>query len=218
MKKLLVLFICFSVLAGVAGLVGCETINPEEPVACKHQFGEWETVQPSDCTVRGRRDRVCELCGEKEVEFSELLAHNFVDGVCTICECGTEVCRHEFGDWYVTTPATCVVAEVVSRDCPLCGLVESETRQTAAHDYGDWVTIKDPECAVLGSKKQVCSSCGNENVVDIEMLGHAYGAWEIKVEPGCETAGTEIHTCDPGIFQSVPMRDRFHCCMDWCWA
>lgn len=46
-----------------------------------HTFGEWETVKAASCGVEGQRERVCDLCGEKETETIAALEHDYrVDG------------------------------------------------------------------------------------------------------------------------------------------
>lgn len=46
-----------------------------------HTFGEWKTVKEASCGAEGQRERVCDLCGEKETETITALEHDYrVDG------------------------------------------------------------------------------------------------------------------------------------------
>ena len=75
------------------------TFFPEDYPLCEHQFGNWEIVTESDCTVAGEQMRTCSLCGTEETQKLELLDHdysklssvwvddaNHVEVVCTMCD------------------------------------------------------------------------------------------------------------------------------------
>ena len=50
-----------------------------------HQFGEWIVEKASTCTENGLSVRACKECGEKETKEIPAQGHNYVNGVCTIC-------------------------------------------------------------------------------------------------------------------------------------
>ena len=50
-----------------------------------HSFGAWKTVSAASCRAEGTRERSCG-CGFKESEKLSVLAHNYVNGVCSMCQ------------------------------------------------------------------------------------------------------------------------------------
>jgi hypothetical protein len=65
---------------------------------------------------------------------------------------------HEWGDWTVTTPATCTEAGVETRVCAL-DATHKETRPGAAalgHDYSDWVVTTPATYTAAGIETKTC--------------------------------------------------------------
>ena len=86
-------------------------------------------------------------------------------------------CDHEWGEWVVTTPATCVAKGEQTRTCSKCGETETEEIDIdpTAHDYQSVVT--EPTCTEGGYTTYTCSRCGDTYTGDdVAPLGHDYGA------------------------------------------
>ena len=101
---------------------------------------------------------------------------------------------HDFGEWTVTTPATCTEAGEETRHCSRCG--ETETRAIAAsgHDYVDVVT--PPTCTSAGYTTHTCSVCGDSYTdTPVEALGHDFGEWTVTTPATCTEAGEETRHC-----------------------
>ena len=73
---------------------------------------------------------------------------------------------HDWGDWVVTTPATCDAAGVETRTCKL-DASHKDTRAIAkltgescnpnhVHDWGDWVVTTPATCAAAGVETRTC--------------------------------------------------------------
>jgi hypothetical protein len=64
---------------------------------------------------------------------------------------------HEWGDWVVTTPATCTTEGVETKTCAL-DATHTETRSIPAlgHDWGDWVVTKKPTVTEEGEETKTC--------------------------------------------------------------
>jgi len=64
---------------------------------------------------------------------------------------------HEWGEWTVTTPATCTIAGEETRICTL-NSAHYETRPIAAlgHDWGAWVVTKEPTITEEGEETRIC--------------------------------------------------------------
>ena len=102
---------------------------------------------------------------------------------------------HDWGEWVVTTPATCTENGEKTRTCNACGETEKEVIPIA-HTWGEWKTTTDPTCTEEGTKKHVCEICGKEETDGIPALGHDFAEeYTVDVEPGCETTGSESRHC-----------------------
>ena len=65
-------------------------------------------------------------------------------------------CDHEWGEWEVTTPATCVAKGEKTRTCSKCQETETEEIDIDpdAHDWGEWEDCPDEE----GYEQRVCKN------------------------------------------------------------
>ena len=165
------------------------------------------------CTEEGVETRVCSrdpshietrgtaakghTPGEPVVE-NEVAATCTEEGSCdlvTYCSaCGAELNRttvkteaigHEFGEWTVTTFATCTEEGVETRVCSH-DPSHIETRGIAAkgHLFGNWTVKVEPTETEAGLKVCVCSVCGKEETDEIPALvGTEKIEYEFKVEP-----------------------------------
>lgn len=101
-----------------------------------------------------------------------------------------EECSHIYGEWIVTTFATCASEGKQYRQCALCGNIEYEVLPKAEHDYGEWVSNRNGEhtktcsndsthiqtesCSggeATCTEQAICSVCGGKYG---SMLGHNY--------------------------------------------
>ena len=120
-----------------------------------------ENVAPATCLTEGSYDLVtyCSVCGE---ELSRV-------------EVRQEPLGHKFGDWTVTTPATCTKDGVETRVCAN-NSSHTETRKIAAtgHDFGEWFVTSEPTEDEEGIETRVCSICGETETQSIEKLSHKH--------------------------------------------
>ena len=102
---------------------------------------------------------------------------------------------HDWGEWGVTTPATCTEDGEKTRTCNACGETEKEV-VPAAHTWGEWETVTNPTCTTDGTQKRVCEACGEEETGSIPALGHDFAEeYTVDVAPNCETTGSESRHC-----------------------
>lgn len=105
---------------------------------------------------------------------------------------------HAFGDWTVTTPATCGEAGEETRTCE-CG--ETETRSVPAtedHTWGEWGVTDSATCGAAGEEARTCETCGASETRELPATGdHTYedGVYLEGDEPTSSTAGTWTVTC-----------------------
>ncbi|MBE5942742.1 MAG: hypothetical protein E7264_09425 [Lachnospiraceae bacterium] len=77
---------------GVASVVikGCGifsgTIRKNYTIGhCEHTFGEWQILQEATCVTQGEKRRQCSKCKDYETEDTDVIAHQYTNGVCTGC-------------------------------------------------------------------------------------------------------------------------------------
>lgn len=106
-----------------------------------HHWSDTETLPT--CTEDGEKGKVCSRCGMKETEKIPALGH-------------------DWGDWTVTTPATCTKEGVETRICNRnSSHVETRTIPTTGHNWVD-----------NGNGTHTCTNCGATEAV---------GALELRV-------------------------------------
>lgn len=80
MKVKRVLTAVFAVLACAGFAIACDNREKAE----EHEYVYYKVSDPS-CTEKGKVERICIRCGEKDYLDIEALGHNYKDGVCTRC-------------------------------------------------------------------------------------------------------------------------------------
>ena len=143
---------------------------------CSHIWKDGEMLLQPACTTTGKKQMVCENCGNLlEVEIPAL-GHNFVNRVCTRCGEKEPGCTtHTYGDWVITKNATCVAEGSKKRTCTVCGVEEVETiAATGEHTYGEWQVTKQATCTADGTKTKTCTGCGATQSQVIAKLGHNF--------------------------------------------
>ena len=101
---------------------------------------------------------------------------------------------HEYGEWTVTTPATCTEDGVKSRTC-VCGATETRSIDATGHSFGEWTVTTPATCTVDGVESRTCSACGETETRAIPATGHTFGAWTVTTPATCTEDGVESRTC-----------------------
>ena len=123
-------------------------------------WGEWSVVTPSTCVSKGRKERVCSVCGEKQTEVIpvDLNAHDFAE------------------DFAVDTQATCTADGSKSKHCKREGC-EGKTDVTAiektGHSFTQYQTDEGGE-----TQTSVCDNgCGATDTKVIEKTDTGVSVW-----------------------------------------
>ena len=101
---------------------------------------------------------------------------------------------HAFGEWTVTTPATCTKDGVKTRTCA-CGETETQTIPATGHSFGEWTVTTPATCTVDGVESRTCSACGETETRAIPATGHTFGEWTVTTPATCTEDGVESRTC-----------------------
>lgn len=169
-----------------------------------------ETVAP-DCNNQGYTVYTCTVCGDVQYsEQTEALGHNYEATVtpptcteqgytyyhCTECDSSyvddaTDPLGHSFGEWSITTEATCTSDGEASRECTVCGETETAVVPATDHSYGEWETV-EPTCSDSGSRTKICSDCSDTVFEELAATGHSYS--DTVVEPTPDSQGYTVHT------------------------
>ncbi len=154
---------------------------------CK-DYAEGTAAKAATCSEAGNSAYwTCTLCGKyysdadctAEIEKDSWIiaidgdAHvwdNACDTTCNNDPNHTRDASHSYGDWVVTTEATCEQDGVKTKTCSVCKDEQTETITKLGHKYESKVTA--PTCTEKGYTTHTCA-CGSSYVTDeVAALGH----------------------------------------------
>ena len=101
---------------------------------------------------------------------------------------------HAFGEWTVTTPATCTKDGVKTRACA-CGETETQMIPATGHTFGDWTVTTPATCTADGVETRSCA-CGETETRAIPATGHVDADNDGKCDV-CQTVLTPVNPGDP---------------------
>lgn len=117
-----------------------------------------ETLPGEDatCTDDGLTDGTkCSVCGETLVAQEVISANG-----------------HSWGEWEVTTHATCTQAGEETRSCSVCKTPETRPVEANGHSWGEWEVTTPATCTQAGVETRTCSVCQETETRPIEAAGH----------------------------------------------
>ena len=141
-----------------------------------HTYGDWEIIVEATCETKGTKVRSC-VCGETQTQDIPARGHNYEDYRCTRCGKADPDTPHvhSYGDWNVTTPASCEAAGVQERTCG-CGDKQTEAIPAKGH-----TEVTDPAeaatCTIPGKTEgKHCSVCDEVITAQTEIpaKGHKF--------------------------------------------
>lgn len=107
----------------------------------------------------------------------------------------TVACAHTYGNWTVTTPATCTTPGEETRTCTACGAEDHRAVSATGHHYGDWVVTTPATCTTPGVETRTCNDCGATETRPTALAAHTPGDWEVVTPANCTEAGVEVQKC-----------------------
>ena len=143
-----------------------------------HDWGEWKTTTPADCTTEGEEVRQCNTCGFEE---TRTLAKT----------------DHQWGEWNITTEPSCTTEGEEVRQCEVCQ--KTETRTLAKTDHvTEIVGAKESTCTTTGySGDEVCKHCHEviKKGHELALAQHQWGEWKTTTPASCTHEGEETRQC-----------------------
>ena len=106
---------------------------------------------------------------------------------------------HVWGEWEVTTPATCTEDGVKTRVCSFCGETETAAIPALGHTWGEWEVTTPATCTEAGVKTRTCSVCGETETAAIPAAGHNWGDDNICDDCGAKKSAADIRPVGPSV-------------------
>lgn len=113
---------------------------------------------------------------------------------CLFVSCGNQPHTHSFGEWTITSEATCTKSGLKEHTCE-CGEKETETIPATGHVWGNETVLQRATCQTTGTKQYTCSVCKQTKTETIAKLAHSFDAGVVTTEPTCSAAGSKLFTC-----------------------
>ena len=154
----------------------------QEVIPAKGHTEVIDAAVEATCTEPGKTEgKHCSVCGEVITAQKEIPALG-----------------HSWGEWTVTTPASCTATGEETRTCDRCATTEKRELAKTGH-----TEVVDPAveatCTEPGKTEgKHCSVCGEVITAqkEIPALGHSWGEWTVTTPASCTATGEETRTCD----------------------
>ena len=161
-----------------------------------HDWGEWKTTTPADCTTEGEEVRQCNTCGFEEIKKLEKTAH-------------------QWGEWNTTTKPSCTTEGEETRQCKNCQKTETKKLEKTAH-VTEIVGAKESTCTTAGySGDEVCKHCHEviKKGHELALAQHQWGEWKTTTPASCTHEGEETRQCS--VCQETETRKLKKTGHDW---
>ena len=146
-------------------------------------WSDWTVTVEPDCSLNpskdpaenGERERVCQLCGMKDVE-TLLAEHNLVS---------------------YEVSSTCTSGGAEGETCTVCNQIWTDNIDPLGHLlYDDWYTVYEAKCEEPGLERRDCNRSGCEYFETriIDALDHNYSLAE-SIDATCESQGYDTYVC-----------------------
>ena len=161
-----------------------------------HDWGEWKTTTPADCTTEGEEVRQCNTC---RFEETRTLAKT----------------DHQWGEWNITTKPSCTTEGEEVRQCQNCQKTETKKLEKTAH-VTEVVGAKESTCTTAGySGDEVCKHCHEviKKGHELALAQHQWGEWKTTTPASCTHEGEETRQCS--VCQKTETRKLKKTDHDW---
>ena len=102
---------------------------------------------------------------------------------------------HEWGEWQLHEPPTCLKSGTNVRDCSGCELKDYTTVEATGHSFSEWYVTVPNSCVANGIQKRTCDCGFSEEKVLLSKGGHNFGQQIQTKAPSCTENGLCVSTC-----------------------
>ena len=146
-----------------------------------HSFGEWTILKNASCTAEGKREKICDICGEHIQETLQKTEHIFNE------------------KFTIDVEASCVTAGHKSQHCMAAGCTEKINHTEIlpkGHNFSSWKIEKEPTCINLGERRKTCITCGEIIKESLPVVKHKFAdKWMVDRESTAAKKGEESRRC-----------------------
>ena len=190
-----------------------EVLTPQEDVPALGHDMQLYMSSPATCTRQGEKWYQCSRCSYRTVEYTPMLAHDWMGYVqttaptCTKSGVQTDTCAKCSTTRTQSIPAlghdpvsddiaaTCTSSGTSGRNvCSRCRMVTVSGTMVAAlgHSY-TWTTTSSATCILGGTQRGTCSRCGDTTTRSTSALGHDMHTSIYSAT--CTSGGYTYHYC-----------------------
>ena len=190
-----------------------EVLTPQEDVPALGHDMQLYMSSPATCTRQGEKWYQCSRCSYRTVEYTPMLAHDWMGYVqttaptCTKSGVQTDTCAKCSTTRTQSIPAlghdpvsddiaaTCTSSGTSGRNvCSRCRMVTVSGTTVAAlgHSY-TWTTTSSATCILGGTQRGTCSRCGDTTTRSTSALGHDMHTSIYSAT--CTSGGYTYHYC-----------------------
>ena len=155
--------------------------------------GQWFELVPAACVTDGINARICDACGETEVETIAAPGHSYSA---------------------VVTAPTCTEKGYTTKTCATCGDVTvTDYVDATGHDYS--TVVVQPTCTEQGYTTKTCATCGDVTTEYTPAKGHGWSAWIQISAASCKAEGSKMRFCTCGVRETETIAKLPHSCENY---
>lgn len=150
----------------------------------------------------GMRDEYCmvHVWEQVNVSLTTCTEDGFYEIECADCkfrirEYTDKAYGHNWGDWQVQNPVTCLVDGSDIRWCEECHAYETRAVKATGHKWGNWQAYTSASCTTDGTDIRYCQNCSVSETRAVKATGHKWGEWQVYTSVSCTADGTDIRYC-----------------------
>ena len=135
--------------------------------------GEWKVTKEATCTEDGEKTAICSHNGRTESWSSIYKCKT------TMTETIPAIGEHSWGEWEVTTEATCEAEGEQTRTCSVCNETETEKIPALGHKWDEGKVTTEATCTKKGVKTFTCQNDPEHTKTEeIPVTDHTFSKWE----------------------------------------
>ena len=165
-----------------------------------HQWNVGKAIKEPECTTVGKKEYICETCGEKRTEELAATGHDWS------------------GEYIVDKKATCTEKGIESIHCKVCNEIKEGSEREIPildHQWNEGRVIKRANCTEAGEKEYTCNTCGEKKTEELTATGHNWSSeYTVDKKATCTENGIESIHCEicgkikEGSKKEIPVKDH----------